>query len=245
MIAPKIAPGLVAGKQGRRKRWKSPMSGRGMLMIWTNIPDDAEADFNRWYDREHVAERVAMPGFQFGRRYRAAVDAPLRYLALYGTESVASLSSPGYLAALGQQSPWSQRVLARMTDTRRLVGTVTKRRGAGHGAKIMAGLLTLPAAEGDAMRDLLDDGLLKPAAALDGVTSAWLLEADPVLSRPVTPGAAAPDPNGPLTWLVAIEAGDTDAFPAVRIGGGAALSKTKLALVDLEMLWSLERGELP
>jgi hypothetical protein len=213
-------------------------------MIWTNIPDDAEADFNRWYDREHVAERVGMPGFLFGRRYRAAADAPLRYLALYGTESVEALSSPGYIAALSQQSPWSQRCLARMTDTRRLVGTVTRRHGAGHGAKIMAGLLTLPASAAEATRGLLDEGLLKPAAALDGVVSAWLLEADPALSRPVTPNAPAPDPNGPLTWLVAIEAGVTDAFPAVRIGAGAALTQTKLALVDLEMLWSLERSEL-
>ncbi len=217
---------------------------RGMLMIWTNVPADAEADFNRWYDREHVAERVAMPGFLFGRRYRAAIDAPLRYLALYGTQDIEALSSPGYLAVLGQQSPWSQAVLARMTDTRRLVGTVTRRHGAGHGAKLMAGLLAVPAEEAAAMRDLLDDGLLKPAAALDGVTSAWVLEADSALSRPVTPGAAIPDPNGPLTWLVVIEAGSVDAFPAVRIGCGAAMAKTKLALVDLEMLWSLERSEL-
>jgi hypothetical protein len=222
---------------------RSLMSGRGMLMIWTNIPDDAEADFNRWYDREHVAERVAMPGFQFGRRYRAAADAPMRYLALYGTESVAALSSPGYLAALGQQSPWSQRVLARMTDTRRLVGEVTKRHGIGHGVKMIAGLLSVPTADADAMRGLLDDGLLKPAALLDGVASAWMMEADPVLSRPVTPGAPVPDPNGPLTWLVAIEAGTTDAFPAVRIRCGRALSEAKLVLVDLDMLWSLERAE--
>lgn len=220
------------------------MNGTGMLMIWTNIPDDAEADFNRWYDREHVAERVGMPGFLFGRRYRAAADAPLRYLALYGTDDVEALSSPGYMAALGRQSPWSQRCLARMTDTRRLVGTVTRRHGAGHGARIMAGLLTLPASEADAMRSLLDDGLLKPSASQDGVVSAWLLEADPILSRPVTPNAPTPDPNGPLTWLVVVEAGVTDAFPAVRIGGGAALARTKLALVDLDMLWSLERSEL-
>ena len=181
-------------------------SGRGMLMIWTNVPSEAEADFNRWYDREHVAERVAMPGFMFGRRYRTAIDAPLRYLALYGT--------------------------------------VTCRHGAGHGGKIMAGLLTVPQDEADETRAILEAGLLKPAAALDGVTSAWLLEADSALSRPVTPGAPIPDPNGPLTWLVAIEAGTMDAFPAVRVGSGAALAKFKLSLIDLELLWSLERSEM-
>ena len=219
-------------------------SGRGMLMIWTNVPSEAEADFNRWYDREHVAERVAMPGFMFGRRYRTAIDAPLRYLALYGTESVAELASPDYLAALSRQSVWSQAVLARMTDTKRLVGTVTCRHGAGHGGKIMAGLLTVPQDEADETRAILEAGLLKPAAALDGVTSAWLLEADSALSRPVTPGAPIPDPNGPLTWLVAIEAGTMDAFPAVRVGSGAALAKFKLSLIDLELLWSLERSEM-
>ena len=44
---------------------------QGMLFVATNIGGDDEADFNLWYDNEHVAERVAISGFISGTRYRA------------------------------------------------------------------------------------------------------------------------------------------------------------------------------
>lgn len=34
----------------------------GMLFVATNISDKDEADFNQWYDYEHVEERVAIRG---------------------------------------------------------------------------------------------------------------------------------------------------------------------------------------
>lgn len=36
----------------------------GMLFVATNVAAENEADFNQWYDHEHVAERVAIDGFQ-------------------------------------------------------------------------------------------------------------------------------------------------------------------------------------
>ena len=40
-----------------------PIAGKGMLLTSMNIDPVHEAEFNRWYDREHLEERVAMPGF--------------------------------------------------------------------------------------------------------------------------------------------------------------------------------------
>ena len=39
-----------------------PMAGKGMLLTSMNIDAAHEAEFNRWYDREHLEERVAIPG---------------------------------------------------------------------------------------------------------------------------------------------------------------------------------------
>jgi len=39
---------------------------QGMLLVCTNVDPAHEDDFNRWYDREHVNERVAIPGFVSG-----------------------------------------------------------------------------------------------------------------------------------------------------------------------------------
>jgi hypothetical protein len=46
-----------------------PMAGKGMLLTSMNIDPAHEAEFNRWYDREHLEERVAIDGFLEARRY--------------------------------------------------------------------------------------------------------------------------------------------------------------------------------
>jgi hypothetical protein len=41
-----------------------PLAGTGMLLTSMDIDPADEADFNRWYDREHIEERVAIDGFR-------------------------------------------------------------------------------------------------------------------------------------------------------------------------------------
>src|SRR5947208_12513380 len=49
---------------------------------------DKEAEFNRWYNEEHLAERLAIPGFLNGARYEAVKGGP-KHLAVYELESPA------------------------------------------------------------------------------------------------------------------------------------------------------------
>ena len=37
-----------------------PIAGKGMLLTSMDIDAADEAEFNRWYDREHLEERVAI-----------------------------------------------------------------------------------------------------------------------------------------------------------------------------------------
>ena len=37
--------------------------GNALLMVWADVPADREPEFNRWYNEEHLAERLAVPGF--------------------------------------------------------------------------------------------------------------------------------------------------------------------------------------
>jgi hypothetical protein len=46
------------------------------MVVMTDIPDEEEERFNRWYDTEHVPERVAVPGVRRARRYVRCEDAP-------------------------------------------------------------------------------------------------------------------------------------------------------------------------
>ena len=53
-----------------------PIAGKGMLITWMDIDPAEEADFNLWYDREHLAERVGIEGFVEARRWIAADEQP-------------------------------------------------------------------------------------------------------------------------------------------------------------------------
>ena len=48
-----------------------PLRGKGMLIVFNEVKARDERDFNEWYNREHIDERVNLPGFQRARRYVA------------------------------------------------------------------------------------------------------------------------------------------------------------------------------
>jgi hypothetical protein len=79
-----------------------PLAGKGMLLTSMDIDPSHEAEFNRWYDHEHLEERVAIDGFLEARRYVADQASP-KYLSLYSTESFDVLDSPAYRAKLARR----------------------------------------------------------------------------------------------------------------------------------------------
>lgn len=44
---------------------------QGILAIWNDATPGREAEFDHWFQIEHLLERVAVPGFLFGRRHEA------------------------------------------------------------------------------------------------------------------------------------------------------------------------------
>jgi hypothetical protein len=82
--------------------------GTGLLMVWTDVPADKEPDFNRWYNEEHMAERLAVPGFLAGARYEALKGGP-KHLAVYELESAAVMESAAYRKVQDNPTPWTRR----------------------------------------------------------------------------------------------------------------------------------------
>jgi hypothetical protein len=75
-------------------------TGDGLLLVAIDVDPRHEAELNRWYDDEHIAERMAIAGFLRARRFVALEGRP-RYLALYDLESSAVLDSAAYRHAAG------------------------------------------------------------------------------------------------------------------------------------------------
>jgi hypothetical protein len=77
-------------------------------------PPTLEEEFNAWYDTEHIAERLAVPGFETALRY-VCTDGVPRYLAMYDLAGAEVLNSPAYVkVGYDNASPWTKRVTSRV-----------------------------------------------------------------------------------------------------------------------------------
>ncbi len=214
------------------QRSSGPVDKPGELLIWTNVAEGFEYDFNRWYDEEHMVERAAIGGFVFAHRYRA-LSGPRRYLALYQTVSIGVFTSEAYRQAFTRQTDWSVRNFQRMRDTQRRVNRVAPILGAGTGSAL--GLIELPA-QSDIVRAA---ELLTSGAPIPGLLGARALDPDAALSTPL-PGAAAPVLR-PCIVLEATERGAVTCA-ADRIVGGLRLDPAAASLFVL--IWSLRSADL-
>src|SRR6267142_1025016 len=218
-----------------------PMAGKGMLLTSMNIDAADEAEFNRWYDREHLEERVAIAGFLEARRY-VAHDGNPKYLSLYSTETFEVLDSAAYRTALSNQTAWSKANIARFQNMTRAVARITISQGTGRGAAL--GIVGLrPAGGEDKLRAALREQL--DPANLDGIISMHLIENDPALSKPITDDPSAPNP-GAGDWFVLIDATDVGALPAamLRFSGNIALKALTISSGVYRLMWDLAKSDI-
>ncbi len=90
--------------------------GTGLLMVWCEVPADIEDEFNRWYNEEHIEERLSITGVLSAARYEAAVSGP-KHLAVYELESSAVMESDEYLKVRSNPTEWSKRMSPEYTAT--------------------------------------------------------------------------------------------------------------------------------
>jgi len=218
-----------------------PLSGKGMLITLMDADPSEERDFNQWYDKEHIIERVSIPGFLEARRYIALAAEPI-YLNFYTTETLEVLRSAAYLAALQNPTDWTRRAMAKFRNFTRAVAHVAMSRGQGRGGAIAFGRIRPTGGDARSLRDFLCGEL---DAVLDQVISAHLLQSDPELSRPAD--AAAPD-IGTRDWYVVAEGTDEPVLRQLaepRFGRKAKLPDAEvISFGTYRLLWDLAKAEL-
>jgi hypothetical protein len=107
----------------------------GILAVWADVEKGAERDFDEWYIREHVNERVEVPGFLAGFRYTAIAGRP-KIFAIYEVQSPEVLVSPAYLERLNEPTEWTRRVMPSFRNMIRTALRVRARRGEGRGGVV-------------------------------------------------------------------------------------------------------------
>ena len=106
----------------------------GILAIWNDCAAGHEAEFEAWFQGEHLKERLAVPGFLFGRRHQA-ISGSSGYFNFYVVEQPAVLVSKPYLERLDNPTPMTRKIMSDIfINMNRTVCRRTLRRGGFRGA---------------------------------------------------------------------------------------------------------------
>lgn len=93
---------------------------QGLLAIWANIDPEYQREFLQWHNCEHMAERVNIPGFHVGHRYRAVAD-ERDFWMVYETDTAEVMQSAPYLQSQNNPTPWTRKSIAHFRDTLRTI----------------------------------------------------------------------------------------------------------------------------
>jgi len=83
--------------------------GRGLLMVYSDVPPEVEDEYNRWYNEEHIPERLGITGVLNAARYVALQGGP-KHLACYELTEPETWSSPEWQKWLTDPTEWSRRM---------------------------------------------------------------------------------------------------------------------------------------
>lgn len=178
------------------------MLGRAAVAMWWDIAAEMEREFEHWHSIEHMPERLSIPGFRRGTRWKS--DGGSAYFVLYEARTFATISAGPYLERLNNPTPWSQKL---MPHHRNMVRSLCRVRWSS-GAFVARSLLTLRIAcrprQARRLTQALGEEILPALTKKPQVVGAHLLES-------VSPSGVA------LTTEQKIRGGDATADRVVLV----------------------------
>ncbi len=91
------------------------LPGTAFLALW-NERAASRDDYDVWHTREHVPQRLTIPGILAGQRYSDG-DGPLpSYFTLYPLADLQVLESSQYRSVVERPTPWSLSMRPAMSD---------------------------------------------------------------------------------------------------------------------------------
>ncbi|MGX1787909.1 hypothetical protein ACWIGM_14255 [Bosea sp. NPDC055332] len=162
-----------------------PLRGKAFMIVWHDIRAEGERDYHLWHTREHMPERLAVPGFLRGRRGVDWNRDRHRYLTLYEGGTLATFGAPDYLARLNNPTPWTLRTQPTFYNFIRCACDIAASAGRGVGGAMATFRVPFEGAGADAFRTLAP-ALADELVTLEGVNAVHL-------------GIARPDVTGART----------------------------------------------
>src|SRR5262249_2667975 len=186
------------------------LRGEAAVVIWSEMADATAVDL--WYAREHLEERLHIPGFLRARRCVRELRSP-SYFMIYELSNTSVLTSPDYLARLNNPTPWTKQIMATTRSASRALCKVV----GSHGIGIGAYLLTARVEVLDGPGSELSAWIARSLASIAGqqcITGAPLLHRDTV-GFDTKERQLRQRPDGSSDVIVLIEGYDPNAVAAV------------------------------
>ena len=179
------------------------LMGQGAVLIWNDIADEGRDDFYEWHDKEHVPERLAIPGFRRGRRFIKRSHSP-EWFTMYEADDLSVVTSPAYLARLNAPTPATKRTLQYFRNTSRAVCRIVHSVGGSTGGHVLALRLNVPGERGEALSRYISREAFPRAMSFTGVIACHLFLADENASHIATAESSTRSLDVP-PWVVLCE----------------------------------------
>lgn len=179
--------------------------GKAVMLLWFDHAPEQIADFDAWYTREHLPERLSIPGFRRGTRWTAVSEAMRgspRYFAVYEVDDIGTLASPAYLERLNNPTPWTTKMMTGFRGMRRGFCKVTASFGLGMGQTGVTIRFKPAAGNESQLRDWLVKEVLPQLHTQPGLTSAHLFES--ALVPAATNEQSIRGTDAPVDWALLV-----------------------------------------
>jgi hypothetical protein len=163
--------------QGKVKYRSMSLAGEGVIAIWQDLVPEAKQEYREWHNRQHVPERLSIPGFRRARRFVAVRGSP-EFYTLYEADTPETVRGKAYLDRLNAPTEWTRRIMPAFRNMARSVCRVAYSEGVGEGGFIVTCRFALPPAKESETILEIREQLLPPICDLPGVAGVHLCLAD-------------------------------------------------------------------
>ena len=109
--------------------------GSAVLVNWGGIVKSKEKEYNEWHSKEHMPERISLPGFLRGLRAVgiSGTDLNHKYFMMYEAEQKEVFVSTKYLERLNNPTEWTKEILSNYLSPSRTICSVISSKSIGIG----------------------------------------------------------------------------------------------------------------
>jgi hypothetical protein len=157
------------------------LAGQAIVAIWNDITPEGRANFYEWHSREHMPERVGIPGFRRGRRY-IALEGEIEFFTLYEADNTGVLVGPDYKQRLNNPTPWSRESVVAFRNNLRGICNTVHSQGHVEGAYLFTLRFDVEPGQDARIRDALSRDILPDMLKRPEITGTHLCICDRDLS---------------------------------------------------------------